>query len=68
MESAVIGNTGVARCNTDTLLQQAGSGLKEWGRGSGRKRMRICSWQNKITVTGWLASPAAVIIVVVRTD
>lgn len=61
---------GIARCNTNTLLQQVGSGLKEWKEGGAvvGNECEFAIWQNKITVTGWLASPAAATIVVVETD
>ena len=58
---------GIARCNTNTLLQQDGSGLKEWKEGGAvvGNECEFAIWQNKITVTGWLASPAAATIVVI---
>lgn len=60
----------IARCNTNTLLQQDGSGLKEWKEGGAvvGNECEFAIWQNKITVTGWLASPAAAAIVVVETN
>jgi hypothetical protein len=42
----------------------AGAGWKEGGAVVGNEH-EFATWQNKITVTGWLASPAITIIVIV---